>query len=90
MKTLASLPNGGTGLRGCLASGVSMPIKRTLHSTHTEEKTEGRIIIDAAIIRQLKILEVPQELIDATPEPRELPQRFRGLVGEGMGDGEEQ
>jgi hypothetical protein len=53
VKAVASLPNASTGLRGCLVSGVSTPIKRTLHSTHTEEKTEQRVIIDAATIRQM-------------------------------------
>jgi hypothetical protein len=69
---------------------VSTPIKRTLHSPHTEERIERRIIIDAAMIRQIKILEVPDELIDVTPEPCELPERFKGLVCEGLREGKEE
>jgi len=63
-----------------LVSGVSTPIKRMLHSTHTEERTERRVIIDEAMIRLLAILAGPQELIDVTPETPELPERFRGTV----------
>jgi hypothetical protein len=58
---------------------VSTPIKQTLHSTHTEERTERRVIIDATMICQLMTLAVPQELLDVTPEPCELPERFRRL-----------
>jgi hypothetical protein len=90
VKALAYFPKGWTGLRGCLVSGLSRPIKRTLHSTHTEGKTERHIIIDASMIRQMKLLEVPDCLIDVTPEPRELPERFRGLVGGDLREGEDE
>ena len=89
-KALASLPSGGTGLRRCLVSGVSTPIKRTLHSTHTDERTTWRIVIDAAVIRQMKLLEVPREMLNVTPELRELPKRFRRLVPEGLREGVEE
>lgn len=53
--------------------------KVVLHAETKSESTERRIIIDAAMLRQMQLLAVPDELLDVTPEPRELPERFRGL-----------
>jgi hypothetical protein len=51
-----------------------------LHAETKSDSTERRVIIDAAMLRQLHLLATPPDLIDVTPETRELPERFRGMV----------